>query len=132
MIATRDFFVDRGSRRLRAANAWLFDHPAPSLDDDSRAARDAIADHSLALATAMGSNPSLTFASSAALRERLLERVLEILEPELAVSEEQIGWLADLTLRLLAELDGYVDTLGGYCVWAAQDAPASSFEPAAG
>lgn len=130
MIATRDFFVDRGSHRLRAANHWLFDHPAPSTDDDSRAARDAIAEHSLALAIALDTNPSLTFASSAALRERLLEAVLEIVGPDVTVSEEQIGWLADLTLRLLAELDGYVETLGGYRVWAAEDPPASSFEPA--
>lgn len=123
LIATPGFFVDTGTRRMRAANAWLFDHPAPTGGDGSRSDRDEIADHSQELAIAVGTNPSLTFASTAALRERLLEGVLEISERDVPVTDEQIDWLTDLTLRLLSELRGHVITVGGCRVWAA-DVPA--------
>lgn len=120
LIATSAFFVDTGMGRMDAAEAWLFDHPAPPDDDDARAASDAVTDHSLALAAAVGSNPSLTFASTAALRERLLEGVLEHGKPDLVVSDQQIDWLTDLTLRLLAELRHDVVVVGGVRVVAAE------------
>lgn len=119
LIATPDFFVDVGTRRMRAANQWMFDHPAPVGEDDECSDRDAVADHSQELALAVGSNPSLTFASTAALRERLLEGVLELGAPDLVVTDEQIDWLADLTFRLVAELRHDVVTIGGASVWAA-------------
>lgn len=120
LIATSAFFVDTGMGRMDAAEAWLFDHPAPPDEDDARAASDVVTGHSLALAAAVGSNPSLTFASTAALRERLLEGVLEHGKPDLVVSDQQIDWLTDLTLRLLAELRHDVMVVGGVRVMAAE------------
>lgn len=119
LIATPDFFADTGARRMRAANGWMFDHPAPAASDD-RSGRDAIADHSQELALAIGSNPSLTFASTAALHERLLDGVLDLGPCDLVVSDQQIDFLTDLTFRLLAELRDDVVTAGRVLVWAAE------------
>ena len=119
LIATSSYFADARSERMRDASEWLFDHPAPTTSVESFAARDAIAAHSSELAVAIGSNPSLTFASSAALRERLIDDVLEIGERDLVVTDQQIDWLADLTLRLLSELRHDVAIVGGVRVWAA-------------
>lgn len=120
VIATPDFFADTGTRRIRQANEWMLDHPAPDEREGDRSGRDAVADHSQELAVAIGSNPSLTFASTAALRERLIDGVLDRGPRDLVVSDEQIDWLADLTFRLLAELRGHVVASGGVRVWAAE------------
>lgn len=119
LIATRYFFVDTGTRRMREANEWTLDHPAPP-DDDSQTGRDAVADHSQELALAIGSNPSLTFASIAAVRERLLDRMLDLGPNDLVVSDDEIDWLIDLTFRLLAELRHDVAAAGGGRLWAAE------------
>lgn len=120
LIATPDFFVDTGPRRMRSVKGWMFDHPAPAGGDDPRAGRNAIADHSHELAVAIESNPSLTFASTAALHERLLDGVLDLGPCDLVVFDQQIDWLTDLTFRLLAELRDGVATAGRVQVWAAE------------
>lgn len=119
LIATPDFFVDAGPRRMRSVNGWMFDHPAPA-DDDRLAGRNAIADHSHELAVAIESNPSLTFASTAALHERLLDGILDLGPCDLVVFDQQLAWLTDLTFRLLAELRDDVVTAGRVQVWAAE------------
>lgn len=118
LIATSSFFAGARRTHMEAADAWLAAHPAPPDEDDSPAARNAVAAHSQELAVAVGSNPSLTFASAAALREQLLDGVLEVGGPDLEVTGQQIDWLADLTLRVLAELRHDVAIVGGVRVWA--------------
>lgn len=122
MIATAGFYADAATGRMRSANEWVWDHPAPSEEANGRAGRDVVADHSQELAVVMGSNPSLTFASAAAIRERVLEGVLDQEPPRLEVSDEQIDWLIDLTLRLLSEVRHGVEIVGGVRVWAAEPA----------
>lgn len=118
LIATSSFFAGAGRARMEAADVWLAAHPAPPDEDDTQEVRNAAAAHSHELAVVVGSNPSLTFASNAALREELIDRALEVGGPELELTGQQIDWLADLALRLLAELRHDVTIVGGVRVWA--------------
>jgi hypothetical protein len=128
LIATPTFFVDTGHRRMAAAEEWLAHHPAPADGDDSRTTRDLVTRHAHELAAAVGSDPSLTFTSDAALRDRLIAGLMEFDARDFAahdldardpaVTDEQIDWLADLSLRLLDELRHDVAVVGGARVWA--------------
>lgn len=119
MIATAGYYADAATGRMRDADEWVWDHPVPADDVVDRATRDLVADHSLELASAMGSNPTLTFASPAALRERLLEGMLDV-SHDVEVTGEQIDGLVDLTFRLLAEVRHDLAIVGGVRVWVAE------------
>lgn len=120
LIATSEFFVGPGAH-LRAADHWLATHPAPAVDDDSRPAREAVADHSLALSVAMDTNPSLTYGSLASLAEVLLPDVLDICEPGRSCSSDEIETLAAATLLMLAHLRPLARLVGGARVWAVDE-----------
>ena len=117
LIATSEFFVDTTARRMRAADEWLSQHPSPIPSDDSPTERSP-ADHSLELAVAMNSNPSLTFGSMASLVDRLVEELMEVDELSGRCSAHEIETLATVSLVLLATTAALVTIIGGARVWA--------------
>jgi hypothetical protein len=122
VVATSEFFVSADARPMPAADAWLFEHPAPEPDDGSRPARHVVEQHSLALAMAIDTNPSLTFGSTTALTGVLLDGVLERVEPDRIVIDSEIEALTSVTLQLVSYLPGVATVVGGARVWAAVDA----------
>jgi hypothetical protein len=122
LIATPSVVVGRGEP-LDAALAWLATYPAIDVDsmiasadelednvDLDRRIDAAIEAHSLALAVAVDTNPSLTFGSIEAVRERLVDDVLEI---TLSCRPDQIEALTATALELLARLPGSTVIVGG-------------------
>lgn len=121
LIATPLVCVGRDDALL-TAHEWLAAHPSGGVDamraladesesDDARWCRvkAAVEAHSLALALATGTNPSLTFGSIEAVSERLVDEVLEI---ALSCMPQQTTELTDLTLELIARLPDSVRIVG--------------------
>jgi hypothetical protein len=119
LIATSEFFADTSARRLQAADEWLSEHPSPDPSDGSPPDRLAAADHSLELAVAMDTNPSLTFGSMTSLVDRLVGEVLEVDEFGGTCSAAEIEFLTAVALVLLASTAAFATTIGGARVWAA-------------
>lgn len=122
LIATPSVVVGRGEP-LDSAPAWLAAHPAIDIDsmiasadelednvDLDRRIDAAIQAHSLALAVAVDTNPSLTFGSLEAVRERLVDDVLKI---TLSCRPDQIEALIATALELLARLPRSTVIVGG-------------------
>lgn len=107
---------------LAAAHAWIATHPAidgggvlatadeESGDDAWQRTIAQIEAHSMALAEAVGTNPSLTFGSVEAVSERLADDVLEI---ALSCLPEQVTTLTRVALDLVARLPESVRVVGG-------------------
>jgi hypothetical protein len=121
LIATPLLCVGR-SDALPAAHAWLAAHPAVDVDAIREADHESESDdelwcrikaefeaHSLALAVATGTNPSLTFGSIEALSERLSDEVLEI---AVSCMPQQITELTETALELIARLPESVNIVG--------------------
>ena len=81
LVATSELFASADERQMPAADRWLFEHPAPAPDGGSRPTREGVDAHTLALAAATGTNPSLTFGSTTSVAAVLLGELLDTLEP---------------------------------------------------
>lgn len=123
LVATPHVIVAGRPDRVAAARGWLTEHPPPDvaalhdalLDgrlDDDHVTR-CIERHSLGLAQAAGSNPSLTIGSLEALQHRLIGDVLDIL---ISCSNDDFHRLTDMVIRLLARLPDSLGLVGGAVV----------------
>ena len=121
LIATPLVCIGR-TAALPIAHEWLAAHPAVDVDatresaDESesndalwRRIKAGIEAHSLALAVATGTNPSVTFGSIEAVSERLADDVLEI---AVSCMPQQITELTETVLELVARLPETVRVVG--------------------
>ena len=126
LVATSELFASADERQMPAADRWLFGHPAPAPDGGSRPTREAVDAHSLALAAALGANPSLTFGSTtsvaAVLLDELLDTLLDTLEPVRIVFDSQVEALTSVARQFVSDLRDVARVIGAVRVWAATDA----------
>lgn len=123
LIATSGLLIAGRRRRVNAATGWLATHTPPvvaqllaaSDPDESAESIDrhiagCIERHSLGLAVAADTNPSLSLGSLAALEERL---VADVLDWVLTCDVDEIQRLTAATIELLCGLPGSIRLIGG-------------------
>ena len=122
LIATPSLLIAGRPERVAAATHWLGGHPSPDVptllaaaDPDEPAGdldlriTETIEYHSLALVGAVGTNPSLTFGSTAALRDRVIDEILDLV---LSCQVDEIERLTDATIDLLRRMPTSIRPLG--------------------
>jgi hypothetical protein len=130
LVVAPPIMIGPRSQRFETAARWVIEHPAPDVagtlaqinatdepdqagDALEAAATRALMDHSLGVSLAANTNPSLTFGSTDALTDRILDDMFEVNEPW---SGDEIAHLTDLALALIgcvSDVDGLVGLVGG-------------------
>jgi hypothetical protein len=115
LIVAPPLIIGPRTDRFESAARWVMKHPAPDVagtlaqinatdepdpagDDLEAAATKALMDHSLGVALAANANPSLTFGSTDALIDRILDDMFEVDE---SWSGDEIAHLTDIALALI-------------------------------
>lgn len=127
LVATPNLLIGRDSAQIARASEWLTSHPQPDVStlisrfdiDEPVAEVDRYIDrcidqHSLGLATAADTNPSLTLGSIAHLQDRLIDEVLELL---LSCQIDEIYRLTDAGVDVLGRMPESMLLAGGATVW---------------
>lgn len=122
LIATPGLLIAGRRERIAAASDRLAEHPEPDVPalmaaaDFDEPTRDLdqridqiIERHSLDLAVAAGTNPSLTLGSTAALHDRAIDEILDLL---LSCQVDEIERLTDTTIDLLRRMPSSIRLLG--------------------
>jgi len=122
LVATPGLLIAARRERIAAASDWLDGHPEPDVpaliaaaDPDEPASDldqridETIERHSLDLASAAGTNPSLTLGSTTALRERVIDEILDLL---LSCQVDEIERLTHAAIGLLRRMPTSIRPLG--------------------
>ena len=125
LIATPKLLITR-TERAAAASTWLAQHPQPDVaallaasdPDEScgsvdRHITENINRHSLGLAAAADSNPSLTLGSVAALQEQLIDDVLDLV---LSCQVDEIQRLTATAIDMLGRMPASIRLIGGAAI----------------
>ena len=125
LVATPRLLIPGRQDRIAAASDWLGGHPEPDVaammaeaeqDFDESAVEldhriaETIDRHSLDLAMVARTNPSLTLGSTAALHERVIDEILDLL---LSCQVDEIDRLTDTAIDLLCRMPTSIRLLGG-------------------
>lgn len=125
VIATPRLLIGASDARLDSAEAWLRGHPAPDVEamieasenddfstvaDDEQHIADAVDAHSLAIAIAAGSNPSLTLGCHDAFLQRLTDNFLEI---EMSCRVDHMSALTAAAVNTLGSVASTARIVGG-------------------
>jgi hypothetical protein len=122
LIATPCLLIAGRHERVAAASSWLGGHPPPDVpammaaaDPDEPAGdlggriTETIERHSLDLAIAAGTNPSLTLGSMMALCDRIVDEILDLV---LSCQVDEIERLTDAAIDLLRRAPTSIRPLG--------------------
>ena len=127
LIVAPPVCIGTRSERFESAARWAIEHPAPDVgeiwadinttdeadtagDDLQATVTRRLSNHSLALSLAMNSNPTLTFGSTDALVDRLLDDMFGLAD---SWSGDEIARLADVALTLIGCIADVTGLVGG-------------------
>jgi hypothetical protein len=127
LIVAPPVFIGPRSERFEVASRWFVEHPAPDVpdiwadinttDEPDSAGEElqaqvtkTLSNHSLGLAVAAGSNPSLTFGSADALTDQIIDDMFDHAD---SWSGDEIARLTDMTLAVIGCGADVVRLIGG-------------------